>query len=193
MEKFELNVEAFGQLSDDEFYNFCQSNELLRIERDAQQRIIIMAPTGSFSGNRNATLSADFVIWNRIYHRGYVFDSSAGFTLPNGAVRSPDVSFILKERWEALAQEEQEKFAPLCPDFVLELRSKNDRLSDLQAKMEEYVANGAQFGWLIDPYDQRVYVYDAHEEVEVFTDFKQPLRGRYFMKDFEITLSDVLA
>ena len=193
MEKIELNVEAFGHLSDDEFFNFCQSNELLRIERDAQRRIIIMAPTGSFSGNRNATLSAEFVIWNRTHHKGYVFDSSAGFVLPNGAVRSPDVSFMLKERWQALSRAEQEQFAPLCPDFVLELRSKNDRLSDLQAKMEEYVANGARFGWLIDPYEQQVYVYEAGKEVEVFVDFGQPLRGRHFMQDFEIVLSDILA
>ena len=193
MEKFELNVEAFGPLSDDEFFDFCQANELLRIERDAQQRIIIMAPTGSFSGNRNANLSADFVIWNRNKQRGYVFDSSAGFKLSNGATRSPDVSFILKERWEALSEDEQEKFAPLCPDFVLELHSKNDSVRDLQGKMEEYLANGASFGWLVDSYERKVYVYDHQRAMTVFSDFSQPLLGRYFMQDFEIILNDVLA
>ena len=193
MEKFELDVAAFGHLSDDEFFNFCQANELLRIERDAHQRIIIMAPTGSFSGNRNANLLANFVIWNRTYHLGYVFDSSAGFTLPNGAIRSPDVSFVLKDRWEALSQDEQEKFAPLCPDFVLELRSKNDSLADLQQKMEEYITNGAAFGWLIDPYEKKVHLYDAQQQTTVFEDFSQPLRGRYFMQDFEITFATILA
>ncbi len=153
-----LDVAAFGHLSDDEFFEFCRADEFLRIERDAQQRIIIMAPTGSFTGNRNANLSADFVIWNRNYRRGYVFDSSAGFTLPNGATRSPDVSFILTDHWEAIAQEEQEKFAHICPDFVLKLRSKNDQLSDLQEKVKEYIANGAAFGWLIDPYERNVHI-----------------------------------
>ena len=193
MEKFELDVGAFGHLSDDEFYDFCQANALLRIERDAQQRIVIMAPTGSFSGNRNFDIGIDFGIWNRRHRRGYFFDSSAGFTLPNGATRSPDVSFILKDRWEALSVEEQEKFAPICPDFILELRSKNDSVSDLQEKMEEYLANGATFGWLVDPYERTVYTYDAQQEMTIFKEFTQPLRGRHFMHDFEVTLDDVLA
>lgn len=193
MEKFELDVAAFGHLSDDEFFDFCRANELLRIERDAQQRIIIMAPTGSFSGNRNFDISIDFGIWNRKHKKGYFFDSSAGFRLPNGATRSPDIAFILKDRWEALPVDEQEKFAPICPDFVLELRSKNDSLPTLQEKMEEYIANGAAFGWLVDPYERKVHVYDAQQEATVFDDFSQPLRGRYFMQDFEIVLDTILS
>lgn len=192
MEKFELNVAAFGRLSDEEFFHFCRDNDDLRIERDANGKIVIMAPTGSLSGNRNANLLTDFVIWSRKYKKGYIFDSSAGFTLPNGATRSPDVSFVLKDRWQALSQDEQEVFAPVCPDFVLELRSRNDSLKELQSKMKEYLANGTTFGWLIDPYERKAYIYDTQREVEIVDDLAHPLRGRYFMDDFEITLADIL-
>lgn len=193
MDKFELNVEALGHLSDDEFFHFCQANDHLRIERDAQQKIIIMAPAGSFSGNRNFNISTDFGIWNRKHRKGYCFDSSAGFKLPNEATRSPDVAFILRDRWEALSVDEQEVFAPICPDFVLELRSKSDAVRDLQEKMEEYLANGATFGWLVDPYERKIYVYDAQQPMTIHDDFAQPLRGRYFMEDFEVILDKVLA
>ena len=192
MEKFEINTEALGPLTDDEFFHFCRTNDHLRIERDAQQNIIVMAPAGSYSGNRNFDIGTDFGIWNRKHRKGYCFDSSAGFKLPNGATRSPDVAFILKDRWEALSVDEQEKFAPICPDFVLELRSRTDSLADLQSKMQEYLSNGAAFGWLIDPYERRVYVYDTQQSVAVHDNFSQPLRGRYFMSDFEIVLANVL-
>ncbi|MEM6845973.1 MAG: Uma2 family endonuclease [Bacteroidota bacterium] len=193
MEKFELDVTAFRHLSDEEFFHFCQDNNELRIERDATGKIIIMAPTGSLSGNRNFDLYTDFAIWNRQHKKGYFFDSSAGFTLPNGATRSPDVSFVLKHRWEVLSEAEQEVFAPVCPDFVLELRSKNDSLKELQDKMAEYVANGTTFGWLIDPYERKAYIYDAQQKIQPFSDFSRPLRGRYFMDDFYVVLDDVLA
>ena len=193
MEKFELNVDVLGELSDQDFFELCQSNDHLRLERDAHGKIIMMAPTGSLSGNKNFDLSTDFGIWNRKHRRGYFFDPSAGFTLPNGATRSPDVSFVLKEKWEALSVEEQEGFAPLCPDFVLELRSKHDSVKDLKAKMEEYLANGAAFGWLIDPYEKKIHIYDQQQPMEVIEDFHQPLTGRYFMQDFSVVLADVLS
>ncbi len=194
MEKFEINIEAFGRLSAEEFFHFCQDNDHLRIERDCTGKIIIMSPTGSKSGNRNFNLSLKLGIWNHQYRKGYLFDSSTGFTLPNGATRSPDVSFVLKDRWEALSEEQQETFAPLCPDFVIELRSKNDQTKDLQTKMEEYLANGAAFGWLIDPYDRKVYLYDQADKqtFQLFEQFDQPLHGRYFMDDFAVILEEVL-
>ena len=192
MEKFEINTEALGHLSDEEFFHFCRTNDHLRIERDAQQKIIIMAPAGSFSGNRNFNLNIPFGNWNNKHKRVYGFDSSAGFRLPNGATRSPDVAFILKDRWEALSVDEQEKFAPICPNFVLELRSKSDSIADLE-KMQEYLNNGVAFGWLIDPYERKVYVYDAQQPMIIHDDFAQPLRGRYFMDDFKIILNEVLA
>ena len=193
MEKFEISTEALKPLSDEEFFHFCRTNDHLRIERDAQQKIIIMAPAGSFLGNRNFDIGTDFGIWNRKYRKGYCFDSSAGFKLPNGATRSPDVAFILKNRWESLSVDEQEVFAPICPDFVLELRSKSNSVRDLQEKMDEYLANGAAFGWLVDPYERKVYVYDSQQPMTIHNNFAQPLRGRYFMDDFEIVLDEVLA
>lgn len=192
MEKFEINTEALKPLSDEEFFHFCRTNNHLRIERDAQQKIVIMAPAGSFSGNRNFNLSIPFGIWHRKHRIGYFFDSSAGFKLPNSATRSPDIAFILKDRWEALLEDEQEGFAPICPDFVLELRSRSDSVRNLKEKMEEYLENGAAFGWLVDPYERKVYVYDAQQPMSVHVDFTQPLRGRYFMDDLEIVLSQVL-
>ncbi len=113
--------------------------------------------------------------------------------MPNGATRSPDVAFILKDHWEALSIDEQEKFAPICPDFVLELRSKSDSVTDLKEKMQEYLDNGAAYGWLVDPYERKVYVYDTKQPMAIHSDFALPLSGRYFMSDFEIILNEVLA
>ncbi len=194
MEKFEISLDALGRLSETEFFHFCQENSHLRIEKDATGKIIIMSPTGSKSGNRNFNLSIELGIWNRQHRRGYLFDSSAGFTLPNSATRSPDVSFVLKDKWEALTEEQQEGFAPVCPDFVVELKSKTDQLKGLQQKMEEYISNGASFGWLIDPYKKQVYIYDQADpqSFELFEQFGQPLQGRYFMDDFAVVLEEVL-
>lgn len=194
MEKFEINVEALGGMSANEFFRFCQDNDHLRIEREATGKIIIMSPIGSKSGHRNFNLNVQLGLWNQQYQKGYLFDSSAGFTLPNGATRSPDVSFVLKEKWESLSEEQQEGFAPICPDFVIELRSKNDQLKDLQVKMEEYISNGAAFGWLIDPYEQKIYIYDkaAAQTYEVIEQFDQPLQGRYFMNNFSVVASKIL-
>jgi len=197
MEMFEINVSAIGGMSDEEFFLFCQENNHLRIERDADGKIIIMSPTGSKSGIYNSNLGFVLTRWNKQERKGYVFDSSAGFALPNGATRSPDVAFVLKEKWEVLTDEEQEGFAPLCPDFLIELKSKNDRLSLLQQKMEEYLDNGTALGWLIDPYEKKIYVYDQAikdqpEKFEVFDDFAQPIRGKYFIEDFSMVPEEVL-
>lgn len=197
MEKFEINIDAFGRLSEEEFFHFCRDNDHLRIERDSTGKIVVMSPTGSKSGNRNFNLNVSLGIWNQTHQKGYLFDSSAGFTLPNGATRSPDVSFVLKEKWEALTEEQQERFAPLCPDFVIELRSKNDNLQDLHAKMEEYIRNGASFGWLIDPYEKKIYIYDQADKqrdtmFEIHDQFNAALEGRYFMQDFSIVPDEVL-
>lgn len=191
MEKFEIKVNSL-RLTEDEFFAFCQENDHLQIERDAQGNILIMSPTHSVTGNRNFNLYGPFWEWNRKYQKGYLFDSSAGFTLPNGAVRSPDVSFILKERWEAIPQEDKEKFAHLCPDFAVELKSQSDDLLYLQKKMEEYIANGTSFGWLINPYEQQVFVYDKSATNFKLHHFDDPLKGKYFMSNLEINLKEVL-
>ena len=153
-------------MSDHEFFEFCQLNRDLRFERTCDGDLVIMAPTGGRTGQRNFLLTALFGAWVEADGSGVGFDSSTGFTLPNGAKRSPDLAWVKRSRWEALSNEEQTEFPPLCPDFVAELRSASDSLPSLQAKMQEYIENGAQLGWLIDPEEKRVYVYQPGVAVE---------------------------
>jgi len=129
-----------------------------------------MPPTGSETGWRDSKLNLRLAVWAETEGTGLTFGSSTGFTLPNGAIRSPDASWIRRERWTALTKDQRKGFAPLCPDFVAELRSPTDRLSDLQDKMQEYIDNGTRLGWLIDPIDKRVYVYRPSQSVEMLDD-----------------------
>lgn len=154
------------KMSKREFFEFCQRNRDWRIERTAAGDVVIMPPTGGKTGRRNFRLIGFFSIWVEADGSGIGFDSSTGFTLPNGAERSPDLAWVRRTRWEALPDEEREEFPPLCPDFVVELRSRSDSLSSLQAKMQEYIDNGAQLGWLIDPQNKAVYVYRPNMLVE---------------------------
>lgn len=154
-------------MDDDEFFYFCQRHRDLRIEMDKYGEITIMSPTGSETGGINFDLIADFAIWVRADGTGKGFDSSTGFILPNGAKRSPDLSWIKLEKWLAVPAEKRKKFAPICPDFVVELRSESDSLNMLQAKMLDYLENGVELGWLIDVKDKRVYVYRQHTAVRV--------------------------
>jgi Uma2 family endonuclease len=153
-----LNCQSV-ELTDRQFYRLCRDNPDLRFELTGQRELVIMAPRGSKTGWRNARLTQRLANWAERDGTGLCFDSSAGFTLPNGAKRSPDASWITRERWAALSEEQQEVFAPICPDFVVELRSPDDRLPVLQDKMSEYIENGARRGWLIDPIERRVHVY----------------------------------
>jgi Uma2 family endonuclease len=155
------------RISDHEFFEFCQRNPELRIERTQDGEILVMPPTGSETGGRNFNLAVEFGIWLKSNGAGKGFDSSTGFTLPNGAKRSPDLSWIRLDRWNALTDAEKREFAPICPDFVVELRSPSDALEALSEKMREYMANGARLGWLIDPTERKVYVYRPHTDVEI--------------------------
>ncbi len=163
-----LNLNAVN-LSDEQFYHLCHSNDEWRLEQTAQGELIIMPPVGAISGNRESDLNGLVWLWNRQTKLGKVFSSSTIFTLPNGAKRSPDVAWIAKERWDALPLEEQEKFAKICPDFVIELRSRTDSLTQLQAKMEEYLVNGVRLAWLIDPMSQQVAIYRPNQAVEIIS------------------------
>jgi Uma2 family endonuclease len=154
-------------LSSDHFYALCQANPDLRIERNANGDLIFMPPTGGETGKDNAELSADFVIWNRQAGLGFVFDSSTGFHLPNGADRSPDVSWVARDRWQKLTPEQRTKFPPIAPDFVLELMSPTDSLEVTQAKMEEYLENGVLLGWLLNRKGKQVEIYRVGQEKEV--------------------------
>jgi Uma2 family endonuclease len=146
-------------LTDDQFFEFCQINRDLRIERTATGELLIMPPTGSETGGSNFELAVQFGNWVKQDGTGKGFDSSTGFTLPNGATVSPDISWVKLERWNALSKEQKTKFAPLSPDFVVELRSPSDTLKDLQDKMQQYMQNGVRLGWLIDRKRRRVYIY----------------------------------
>lgn len=162
-----LEINPLIELTDELFTKLCQANPDLRLERDAHWRLMVMTPAGSESSHRNAELTFQLGFWSRLQKSlGIAFDSSGGFILPNGAIRSPDASWILRSRWDSLNQDQKRGFAPLCPDFVVELRSPSDSLSDLQAKLEEYLANGSRLGWLLDPSTQTVYVYRPALSVE---------------------------
>jgi Uma2 family endonuclease len=153
-------------ISDDQFAKLCALNPEMRFEYTSTGDLIIMPPTGGDTGHMNANLTTDFTLWSRQDSSGLIFDSSTLFVLPNGAKRSPDVSWIRRDRWEALSPEERRGFSPICPDFVLELRSPSDQLRTLQDKMQEYLDNGARLGWLIDPSERVVTIYRPGEGVE---------------------------
>jgi Uma2 family endonuclease len=151
-----------SRMSDEEFFRFCQQNPDLQIEQNKEGEIITMPPTGGITGTKNFGLTVLFGNWLEKHENGVGFDSSTMFVLPNEAKRSSDLSWILTERWESLTAEEQEKFPPLCPDFVVELRSRIDSLKSLREKMEEYIENGAKLGWLIDPIKRKVHIYRSN-------------------------------
>jgi Uma2 family endonuclease len=166
---FKLNVQTM-KLTEEQFVRLCQENPDLRIELTAEGELVIMPPTGLETGRRNIRLVRRLDTWTETNGSGIAFDSSTLFTLPNGAKRSPDASWVRRERWEALPLEQRRGFGLLCPDFVVELRSPSDRLADLREKMQEYLDNGARLGWLIDPLEKRVYIYRPDQPVEVLDD-----------------------
>jgi len=178
------------RMTEDEFYEFCQLNRDLRLELTSEGDLIIMPPTGSKSGRRNSKLNLRLAGWAEQDGMGQAFDSSTGFALPNGAKRSPDFAWITNERWNALTEAEQEKFAPLCPDFVVELRSHTDSLKILRRKMEEYIANGAQLGWLIDPLERRVHVYRPQTSVQEL-DSPQTISGDPVLRGLALNLEEI--
>jgi len=162
-----LNFNPIIQLTSDQFYQLCTANPDLKLERNANGELIVMPPTGGETGKRNSNINLQLGIWNERTQMGELFDSSTGFTLPNQADRSPDAAWIEKSRWEALTSEQREKFIPLCPDFVIELLSPSDRLSQIQEKMSEYMENGCRLGLLINRRNRQVEIYRLGREVEV--------------------------
>jgi Uma2 family endonuclease len=161
-----INVQG-AHLTEEQFALLCQENPELRLELTAQGELSIMPPTGSEGGWRSGRAFYSLTTWADQNGTGISFDSSTGFTLPNGAIRSPDASWIRSERWTALSKAQRVKFAPICPDFVIEVRSQTDKLPDLLEKMQEYIDNGARLGWLIDALERRVYIYHPGRAVEV--------------------------
>ncbi|NJM78252.1 MAG: Uma2 family endonuclease [Acaryochloridaceae cyanobacterium RU_4_10] len=185
-----LNLDAVTTLTHEQFWQLSLTNRDIRLELTAQGELIVMPPTGWESGKHNANLTTDLNIWTRKANTGVAFDSSTGFTLPNGAVRSPDVAWVASERLIAL-NPDPEGFLPLAPDFVIELRSATDRLKPLQEKMREYQANGVRLGWLLNPQDHTVEIYRAGKEVEVLKSPKS-LSGEDVLPGFVLELEGIL-
>lgn len=190
MDTIVLKTDAL-HLTEDEFFAFCQQNRELKIERDADRNIIIMSPTGTESGFYNGNIFAQLAIWNRQTGLGVAFESSTGFLLPNGAVRSPDAAWIPKERYFSFDKQTRQKFLPYCPDIVIELKSFNDRLQDLQKKMEEWIANGTRLGWLIHPENQISYIYRRDGTQEVLQGFHHSLSGEDVLPGFDLNLKEL--
>jgi Uma2 family endonuclease len=178
------------QLTDEQFFEFCQINRELRIERTAEGDVLIMPPAGGETGKRNADLIIAVGTWAKRDGSGVVFDSSTGFILPNGAVRSPDAAWVKRSRLAALTPEQKKKFLPMCPDFVIEIRSPTDHLATVKAKMREYLENGAQLGWLIDGEQRRVSVYRPHGEVEC-VDNPSQLSGDPVLPGFVLNVREI--
>jgi len=189
MDEMILRIPEQYPMTDDELFAFCAANKELRIERDENGQLIIMSPAGGITGNLNFRLTTIFGQWaEQNSHLGYGFDSATGFRLLDKSMRSPDVSWVSKEKWESIALEDQEKFAPVCPDFVIELQSKSDSLSQLKSKMEKWISNGCLLGWLIDPIGKKVYIYTSKSISEV-TGFTTKLLGGNILPGFELDLS----
>jgi Uma2 family endonuclease len=185
-----LNLNPIIKLTDDQFFQLCQENENIRLERTAKGELIIMPPAGGETGNRNAGLTTQIWIWNNQNKLGEVFDSSTGFKLPNGANKSPDAAWIKLERWNALTPEQQKKFPPLCPDFVVELLSPSDSLKETQDKMKEYRDNGALLGLLINRKNRQVEIYRPGAEVEVLDNPNQ-VSGEPVLPGFVLNLASI--
>ncbi len=179
------------KMTDEDFFELCQMNRDLQIEQNKLGQLLIMTPEGSTTGNRNLGIGAYLYLWAEKDGTGIAFGSSTGFTLSTGAKKSPDASWMRLDRWNSLTPEEQEKFAPICPDFVLELRSSSDRLKTLQEKMEEYMEEpGVQLGWLIDRKNRKVYIYRPGMETECLNN-PATVSGDRVLPGFVLNLSKV--
>lgn len=184
-----LNLEPITCLTREQFYALCEWNPDLQLERSAKGELVIMSPVGGTGGGQEADLITDLNIWNRQTQKGKVFSSSTLFSLPNGSDRSPDAAWIRIDRWNQLTPDQQKGFVPLCPDFLIELRSPTDRLTVLQAKMQEYLENGLRLGWLIDPKTKQVEIYRSPQLVETVL-YPATLSGEDVLPDFTLRITD---
>ncbi|MGJ3248502.1 MAG: Uma2 family endonuclease [Elainellaceae cyanobacterium] len=186
-----LNLHSLIELTHEQFATLCRHNQDLRMERTATGELVIMPPTGGETGRRNLNLASQLWLWNQRSQLGEAFDSSTGFTLPNGATRSPDAAWVTKARWQTLTPEQRRSFIPLCPDFAVELLSPSDTLPGVRPKMQEYLENGLRLGWLIDPATKQVECYRAGHTVDVLENPKE-LMGDPVLPGFVLDLSDIL-
>ena len=186
METIVLKTDSL-RMTEDEFFNFCQENKQLRMERDRYQNIYIMSPTGNKTSIYNSEINLQLALWNRQVKLGYIFDSNVGFTLPNGAVRSPDAAFIYKERFDKLPEKDKERFGHICPDFVIELKSPSDSIKYLTDKMDEWMENGCRLAFLILPESQEVHVYKPGNPV-IVKNISEKIPGENVLPGFGLDL-----
>ena len=177
-------------MSDEDLMRFCAANDIARVEREVNGEILVMSPAGNRTGRRNAAIISALDIWSQKDGRGYVFDSSTGFSLPDGSMRSPDAAWIEAVRWNALSKADQNRFSPICPDFLVELRSQTDDLPVLEAKMEQWIANGALVAWLIDPENKTVFIYRPGERPETLT-HPTSIQGNGPVAGFELVMTRI--
>jgi Uma2 family endonuclease len=185
-----LKLDSIVRLTDEQFYQLCQDNPELKLERAATGELIVMSPTGGETGKQNSDLLIDLGIWNRRTKLGVVFDSSTGFKLPNGGDRSPDVAWIPQAKWDALTPTQRKRFLPLCPDFLVELLSPSDSWEAGEAKMQEYQDNGNRLGWLIDPELRKVAIYRLGQATEIL-ESPASLSGEDVLPGFVLNLQTI--
>ena len=183
-----LHGAMLTRLSDDEFFELCQANPSLSFERNAQQEIIVMPPAGSESSESSLESQGQVWLWNRQARLGHVYESSAGFKLPDSSVRSPDVAWLSQAKWEQLTPEQRRKFPPVCPEFMMEIKSPSDDLRLLQAKMDDYLANGMQLGFLLDVEAEMAFIYRPGQPTETVQGYDQELSGEPVMPGFQLDL-----
>jgi len=186
-----VNLQPLLELTDAQFEQICHKNRDLKFERTAKRSLVVMSLTGGDTGERNAELNGQLWLWNRQVRLGHLYDSSTGFRLPNDAIRSPDAAWVSQTRWETLTPEQRQKWIPLCPDFVVELKSSSDDIEDLRLKMQEYIDNGLKLGWLIDPDTKTVEIYRANQLVESLSNPTE-ISGEELMPGLVLSLAGIL-
>lgn len=179
------------RMTDEEFFRFCQDNRDVKFERTASGQIIVMSPTTFITGDRNHEILYQLRKWNKKFKQGRAVDSDTGFYLANGAMRNPDAAWVSNERLSKLPAHELDSFPHVCPDFIVELKSKSDSIKDLKAKMDEWLSNGCRLGWLIDADAEIVYVYQQESQIREHKDFNSPLSGEPVLTGFELILSEL--
>lgn len=187
--KLPLYLPDREEMNNEEFFEFCVANKHLKIERDEQNQVLIMAPVGGNSGRKHVDIAFEIEYWNRQTKSGITFDSSAGFQLPDGSMRSPDAAWIKKEKWDNLSVKEKSGFLPFAPDFLVEVLSPSDKLTAAQAKMNKWIQNGTLLGWLIDSKKQLTFIYRADGTVDKIIGFDKKLSGEDVLPGFEFALS----
>jgi Uma2 family endonuclease len=185
-----IKTKSIGGMTEEQFFQFCQENDSLKMERNAMGEIILMEPAGTYTGAYNLGITAKLYEWNASHKLGITFDSNTGFTLPNKAVRSPDGAFISKERWEKIPVEDRKKFAHICPDFVIELLSESDTVSAVRKKMKEWIDNGCRLAWMIVPVKKETWIYHKNGQVEI-KPFSSALSGGNVLPGFTLDLQKI--